>query len=367
MTPPPESTFSFTPETPVIGVALEPAFNAIASLMLLNKADRMSGLADWVTRTAASMSREQREAHRVAFIGLYHALEPDRSWPSFPAYVDDLAARPAEALREQFLCGVRAFSTLMEPLPGAPSGPPPDDILGSLDSYLDYLRRYFAEPHLEIPVEIQTYALVQDPPAMQRMLVEHLRLMWTEYLAPEWARVEPLLKESVDAFAELHLERLSPTEAMRAITGRGVCEEWDSGILAGRRVVFVPSAHVGPYQTKFRTGQLLGIIFGARLPEGAAPGASALSRSELLVRLAALTDDTRLSILAELSRGPELCAQEIIGRLGISQSAASRHLQQLSATGYLDERRRDGGKCYTLNRERLLATLRAVERYLGLD
>jgi len=202
---------------------------------------------------------------------------------------------------------------------------------------------------------------------MQRMLVEHLRGMWTEYLEEEWARVEPLLQESVDAFAQLHLERLSPAEAMRVVTGRGFHEGWDSRMMAGRRIVFVPSAHVGPYQSKFRTESLLGIIFGARLPEGVAPGASALSRSELLVRLAALTDDTRLSILAELSRAPELCAQEIIGRLGISQSAASRHLQQLSATGYLDERRRDGAKCYTLNRERLLATLRAVERYLGLD
>ena len=55
---------------------------------------------------------------------------------------------------------------------------------------------------------------------------------------------------------------------------------------------------------------------------------------------------------------------DIIQSLGLSQSAASRHLQQLSATGYLVERRRDGAKCYSLNAERIENTVDALAHFL---
>jgi ArsR family transcriptional regulator len=94
-------------------------------------------------------------------------------------------------------------------------------------------------------------------------------------------------------------------------------------------------------------------------------GSSALSRSDLLVRLSALTDDTRLRMLALLSQHDELCAQDIMVQLDLSQSAASRHLRQLSATGYITERRRDAAKCYSLNRERVDDTFRALDQFLA--
>jgi DNA-binding transcriptional ArsR family regulator len=50
-------------------------------------------------------------------------------------------------------------------------------------------------------------------------------------------------------------------------------------------------------------------------------------------------------------------------QLNLSQSAASRHLKQLSATGYLSERRCAGAKCYRLNPERIEATLRATAAF----
>jgi DNA-binding transcriptional ArsR family regulator len=50
--------------------------------------------------------------------------------------------------------------------------------------------------------------------------------------------------------------------------------------------------------------------------------------------------------------------------LDLSQSASSRHLKQLSATGFLSERRCNGAKCYKLNAERLDDTLQAVSVFL---
>jgi ArsR family transcriptional regulator len=84
-----------------------------------------------------------------------------------------------------------------------------------------------------------------------------------------------------------------------------------------------------------------------------------------LVRLSALADDTRLQILDLLAVEGELRAQDIIDRLGISQSSASRHLSQLAATGYLHVHRCEGAKCYSLKRERIDDTLGDLKRYLG--
>jgi predicted ArsR family transcriptional regulator len=60
----------------------------------------------------------------------------------------------------------------------------------------------------------------------------------------------------------------------------------------------------------------------------------------------------------------EARSQDIMQTLELSQSAASRHLQQLSATGYLTERRCEGAKCYRLNSDRIEETLLAVRVFL---
>ena len=60
---------------------------------------------------------------------------------------------------------------------------------------------------------------------------------------------------------------------------------------------------------------------------------TALSRSELLVRLNALADETRLKIIELLTQNEEMCAQDFITMLDLSQSSASRHLRQLTHGG----------------------------------
>jgi DNA-binding transcriptional ArsR family regulator len=49
----------------------------------------------------------------------------------------------------------------------------------------------------------------------------------------------------------------------------------------------------------------------------------------------------------------ELYAQEIVGRLGIVQSAASRHLAQLQRAGLVSVEARRGSKYYAVNPARL--------------
>ena len=154
-------------------------------------------------------------------------------------------------------------------------------------------------------------------------------------------------------------------DLVRRVARQELAPHFEAMIQRQREVVMVPSAHIGPYLGKHSHGETMWILFGAHLPQGARVASSALTRSELHVRLAALDDDTRLRILELLAKHGGLCAQDVITLLDLSQPAASRHLKQLSATGYVSERRRDGNKCYTLNKSRVQESLQLVDRFLS--
>lgn len=353
-------------------VALEPVQNIINSLLLLNRADDFSGLDTWVTNTFAQMTPDQRWLNRVVFVGLYYAVMPDRSWPSFQAYLDDLGRQNPNALRERLLTTYTQFRPLAQRTAGEDMwlDQPAGDadmirLMASADSYIDYLRERFPTTHIEPEVETEAYRLISDPAAMQKLIITHLQTMWTNYLSAEWERTLPMLQACLIAFQQINLNNLSPLEATRLVLGREP-EEWCvKNIEQAKQVFFVPSAHLGPYLGKFQTDQTFWLLFGARLPQGAQTTSPDLTRSELLVRLQALSDDTRLRMLHLLSQKGEQCSPDIMSALELSQSAASRHLQQLSAVGYINERRHEGAKCYDINSDRIDDTCKALSNFLS--
>lgn len=345
-----------------ITVALEPAHHLINSLVLLNKSDHLSGYAEWVTQTAVSLTPEQLRINKLVVLGLHYAVVPFRSWSTFEAYLDNLAAHHPETLRDRVLDAYETM-TCSRDLPVTDRA----QILANADAYLHYLKGRFPAESIDEEIEREAYALMMDPPQMQQVIVEHLRTMWNTLLKPEWNRIQPMLQASVDAFNEVDFSNMTPIEATRTVIGQDLLEHWEEFFRTEEidNLIFVPSAHVGPYVSIFKPNGTLWVLFGARLPEGTAVVYPDLSRSELLVRLNALADDNRLRILQLIRDEGEQCSQDVINLLGLSQSAASRHLKQLSATGYLTERRREGAKCYSLNQERIEATLQALAYFLG--
>jgi hypothetical protein len=71
------------------------------------------------------------------------------------------------------------------------------------------------------------YPLLNDPPAIQEVIVNHLRFMWEAHLKPEWERNLPVLQESVEAFREIDFSGQTALEAIRAVTGRDLTAVWD--------------------------------------------------------------------------------------------------------------------------------------------
>ncbi len=350
------------PKRTVMEVSLEPAANALGSLFLLVELDWLSGLDDWVVRTAAEMSASQRRNNQMALLGLFYAVVPAQSWPSFPAYIDHLQALDGRELQERLM---RRYASLPL-LAGAEADVDPKDwawALGSADDYLSFLGTRFKEEMIDVDLETEAYRLVTHPEEMKTMLVSHFKDMWSSYLELEWQKVEPMLATSAKAFQDLDLERMSLEAAFDAITQQPPAKilDWMKDV---RRVVFVPSAHTGPYMSHLAGENTVWLLFSARMPAGREAEAPDLSRAELLYRLSALAEDSRLRILADIRDQGELSSQDIMERLEVSQSTASRHLRQLSATGFLSERRTEAGKWYRLNSERIELTLQALRTYL---
>ena len=352
-----------TPTKSMIHVGLEPAHNALYSLILLHKSEYMSGYSEWITQTAVSLTREQLHTNKIVTNGLFYAIAPRRSWSSFPAYVDHLAAVNPVILRDRVLAAYNHMPCMNE-YPDLSL----EVVLSSREQFLNYLYGRFPVESVDAAVESEAYLLLKNPPRMQEVIVNHLRMMWSRVLADEWSRRRSILEASVAAYQPLDFSQMTPIEAAQVIVGQPeLPEKWHHLLNESsyEQVIFVPSPHLGPYLGNFFTQETLWMLFGARLPVGSQINVPDLSRSELLVRFGALADDTRLQILHLISQEGEICSQAIRQRLDLSQSATSRHLKQLSATGYLSERRREGAKCYQLNVDRFEDTLQALSKFLS--
>ena len=370
----PDRDFIVAPSTPSVTVSIEPAYNALHSLLMLVKPEHAPGHApepsEWIARTASALTPDERRRNKLVMIGLHFVTMPTQSWSSFPAYLDHLAESDPLALRDKMLDVYARIPLLSDEKPGTWYDEPvpydPEILLGSIDSYMDFLRARFCPDSIDEELEAEAYRLVLDPPAMRTAIVSHLREMWDKHLASEWARVEPGLRDAVRAFQQVDLGDKDKLQAARTITGQELKEEkWDRMFNQVDRLILVPSVHAGDYLGKFCAGgSTLWMTFRARHPEAARASVPELNQAEVLVRLNALADNNRLRILKLVSEHGEQRSQDIISALDLSQSTVSRHLKQLCAAGYLVERR-NNGKCYRLSSEGVEGKLRAVSAYLS--
>ncbi|MBN1810379.1 MAG: winged helix-turn-helix transcriptional regulator [Anaerolineae bacterium] len=350
------------PKTVQVTFSLEPALNVAHSIELLNVAGQFSGFSEWVYQTAAALSPERLHANRLVDVLEVGVRLEEESWPSFTAWLDEFEVADPYERRDRVLEALltHARQELEGDLPTS------EQLLADRATYLALIERMRDDDEKDESYDLELYqevhALFTDPPVMHDLVVTHLRAMWDQFVAPEWERNLPMLQESVAAFQTLDFAGMSCAEVVRRVTGRELvekCAKWQG---EASQIVFIPSAHLGPYVGWTGCGETIKLLFGARVPEGVTVRSPELSRSELLMRLNALADETRLGILELLADEDGLSSQEIMERLDLSQSAASRHLRQLAATGYLSVERREGVNAYRLNRKRIDDTFGALKK-----
>lgn len=77
------------------------------------------------------------------------------------------------------------------------------------------------------------------------------------------------------------------------------------------------------------------------------------SHGEYALMFKALSDETRLKIISQLSGGEELCACNILENLSITQPTLSHHMKTLTESGLVHSRKDANWMRYTINTERV--------------
>ena len=346
-------------------VQVEPALNAFGSMILLSKDDDNPGIHEWVTKTRAQMSNEELFRHKLVTIGFHYSINPTKSGLSFEAYLADLEATPPSVLRERLL---KAYEGMCLTEASRQQPVPPVDwneVLTSATNYVDFLKFRFGPELTDEEVETRAYEYVIDPAALKQLITGHIRWFWKNHLQAEWNRVRPMLEESARAFNQIDFSEMTRLEKVQFVTGKEYNDtKWSGDLEDLKELVFIPNAHIGPYIRATKIEDTFYIYFGAHLPEGSDIYLPELDRAELVSRLSALADDTRLHILQMIAENGEMRSQEIMEAINLSQPSVSRYLSQLTATGYLQERRESGAKVYILNRDRIEKTLKAINAFL---
>ncbi len=362
MTPPIENYIDTLPNSH-IRVGLAPVLSAIHSLLLFGESDNTSGLSSWVMETLEKMSEQEKNDNNKIIFGFYNAIIPEENWESFPAYLAHLQAMNPVALRDKMILAYFKYAKIK----GDPTERKIEEVIASEESYLNFLNAAFDDSIVDETLERWAYQYVIDPPAMKAIIINHLSHMWDTYLKSSWEKGFATLQKSVDSFQEIDFSQMDNIEAAKLITGRQAFNDhFENRIKNAKELLFAPSLHIGPYLGKFMLGETVGIFFGARTPDNMASDNPELSQMDLYVRLNAIADETRLSILKFISDKGEASSADIITALDLSQSATSRHLTQLTAIGFLQAHRVNSAKYYTLLDTSILQTLETFKSFLNL-
>jgi DNA-binding transcriptional ArsR family regulator len=346
-------------------VMLEPALNAFGSMLLVSSHEENPGIHEWVTKTRAAMTTEEQFRHKLVVIGVHYAILPQVAGQTLEAYLAGLETTPPSVFRQRLLDAYSKICISKEAQQEASKPVNWDEILSSAGNYVDFLKHRFGDELIDEEIETRAYEYVIDPAALKQLITGHIRWFWKNHLEAEWIRVRPMLEESARAFNQVDITAMTRTELIQFVTGKEVTEsKWGNELIEAKNLIFIPNAHIGPYMRAHKVGENFYVYFGAHLPEGSDVRIPELDRAEIVARLSALADDTRLNILQMIAEHGQMRSQEIMEAINLSQPSVSRYLTQLTATGYLQERRESGSKVYVLNQDRIEKTLKAVHAFL---
>ncbi len=197
-------------------------------------------------------------------------------------------------------------------------------------------------------------ALAMHPADLKAKALALFDIYEEQFHAADFAAAFEPLHGAAERAERLHESYLD--EAFADMTGNRLPLEIEDAAREVERATFVPCAHLGPFLSYVLYPPELIVYFDATRPLGR-PARNGRATEEPtaagdLAALRALADGTRLKIVAILRDG-ELYAQEVVARLGISQSAVSRHLSLLESAGIVRVRPANGMKYYAVNAGRV--------------
>jgi DNA-binding transcriptional ArsR family regulator len=250
---------------------------------------------------------------------------------------------------------VHAISRVHEAAGDGAATPPMEDV----DAWREYIL-----PALTTASPEDTYEIISDAAELKRRTVGLFsRICNGSYIRDFVANRQTL--EQARTVAE-RTSNLGFGLAFSELTGNRLPSTLVSRISDVERVIFCPTMYLGQFVSYIVSPPDVIVYYSApeylkrTQPQPAPNGrltdhtssAAPLGEDDLLDALKALSDVNRLRIVELLASG-ELYAQEVVGKLGIAQSAVSRHLSLLERAGLITVTPRRGMKYYSLNEAKM--------------
>lgn len=276
----------------------------------------------------------------------FEAIEPDSLDASYEDYHQHLVDLPAIAYQRMASNAVQRYYRDQQTPFDPPETNDPADwrefltgavISGGLDEIID---------------------LITNPQELKDRSLRLIEVFWDTCYAEEFEREMPSLQRAARHAQSLVHPVVQITFA--ELTGHRLPENIAAHLADVERVTYCPSSHLGSFiQYIYYPPELILFFNPAAVLESRpapstppSPTPAQIAETAALAGLKAIADPTRLRILGML-QDREHYAQEIVGKLGISQSAVSRHLSTLETAGIVSVRPDQGMKYYAIDKDHL--------------
>ncbi|MEZ4499036.1 MAG: metalloregulator ArsR/SmtB family transcription factor [Thermomicrobiales bacterium] len=228
---------------------------------------------------------------------------------------------------------------------------------------VDAWREYIL-PALTTASPEETFEVIANPVELKRRTVSLFSRICQSGYTQEFAGHRHVLEQALAVAGKT--SNLGFGLAFSELTGNRLPSTLVSRMADLERVIFCPTMYLGVFVSYIVSPPDVIVYYSAPeylkrvQPQYTANGrlqdhisdTSPLDEDSLLDALKALSDVNRLRIVELLASG-ELYAQEVVGRLGIAQSAVSRHLSLLERAGLITVTPRRGMKYYSLNEAKM--------------
>jgi DNA-binding transcriptional ArsR family regulator len=338
-----------------------PLYNFFCSLSCLNQ--DLEGLTGWLPGMKSELPEKLlKDCHFYTHPAL---LLYDNSVTEMKDYLDQLEEiEPEEMIRLELDALEKKYKLYLD----TDDFPEREELMNDRQVYRDVIEKLYSCKGMEFDSGLtdREFDKFGNTAEFKSELINFVRTMWDYYFESEWNKEADHVQSSVDAFNSLNFGNKSVEEIVKQIIERDeIPEIFKEYMEKGLEIIFIPSPHIGPYLLLIHDDEkTMRIMTRARIPEGAVTRSLSMERSELLMKLNGLSDDTRLQILRMASGGEAVTTQMVMDELKLSQSSASRHLNQLTAIGFLAARPEERVKRYKINRSKIDSVFKLLNDFL---
>ncbi len=356
-------------------VVVEQIYNALTAMSLLTTPNLDAEAEPWIAALSAKLTPAQQATNRLIFEWFGNGLIPRANQNNLGNLLTAIESESPSKLRDRIL------QSWLDRVPATDETP--RSILADQQRFFAFAEVAFAEnpsngSELDREELAEVQELLTNPNAMQELIVTHLRTLWADHFADEWAKKAAMMRYCTEELNARDWPTESAMAALQAFIRTAIPADITAQLTGVRQINVVPSPFVQLQAARFDQQQVadqqsihaqstLWLFMQAdfwQLPMRTEP----IKRSEVKGPASALADETRLQILEMLAAHEELRAQEIIARLESSQSTVSRHLKQLNSAQFITEKRAgDANKIYRLNRARVGEFSHALSKLLSVE